>query len=168
MASATVIEEFRKQQHEITTLVRYYATSGKIRSLIQSISQMLILLSTMAVFASEIKSISSPIVGTISSLLVAFLVVVSYTWNHPHKLTVILTTSEKCRDAERAVRSTRARLEAIDDNEAMDKWTKLQETIDLATAPVERAGIGYSSYILNMAKKRVDKMTPGNRNRIVG
>ena len=158
MACDAVIEEFRSQQHEISTLVRYYPTSGQIRSVIQSISQMLILLSAMGVFASEIEGISSPVVGTISSLVVAFLVVVSYTWNHPQKLTVILTTSEKCRDAERAVRSTRVRLGTMDDSEAMDRWTKLQEDIDSATAPVERAGIGYSSLLLKKSRKRVEKI----------
>ena len=127
----------------VSTLVRYYARVGSFRSKCQTASQLILLVSSAGAFGAVMKLLPE-IVGVVCSLAIAAVAVASITWNHPNKIATILAASSGCRKAESTATLLWQDAERLSDAEALRKWQRLEDDIEAATGPVEKAGIGYS------------------------
>ena len=98
------------------------------------------------------------VVGVASSLAIAAVAVASITWNHPNKVAAILSASSGCGKAE--LRATRLWQEAerLDDATALKEWESLEDEIEAATGPVEKAGIGYSERLNRQCAEEAKKL----------
>ena len=97
-------------------------------------------------------------VGIISGLAVTLFVVVSYTWNHPHKIAAILSASEKCRIVDRQAKIVWHQLENMNDQEALARWDEIQKSLDAATAPVENNGVGFNERLNKLSGEEATKI----------
>ena len=127
----------------ISTLVRYYARAGSFRSKCQTVAQLILLVSSAGAFGAVVELLPD-VVGVICSLAIAAVAVASITWNHPNKVATILSASSGCRKAESRATLLWQDAERIDDATALREWQSLEDEIEAATGPVEKAGIGYS------------------------
>jgi hypothetical protein len=143
MASDGVKDQLWLQRWDITRCVQYYARQGRWRSLVQTFTQAFLLGSSMLALSAAFGLIP-PEIGIPTSAVTALLIVLSYTFNHPHRLAAILSASEKCRAVDKESKVVWHTLEFLSDEEAMKKWARLQEELDAATTPVERDGVGYN------------------------
>jgi hypothetical protein len=128
----------------ISTLVRYYARVGSFRSKCQTLAQFVLFISSAGAFASVVELLPN-IVGVICSVAIAAVAVASITWNNPNRVATILSASSGCRKAESRATLLWQEAERIDDATAHREWQNLEDEIEAATSPVERAGIGYSN-----------------------
>ena len=98
------------------------------------------------------------VVGVICSLAIAAVAVASITWNHPNKVATILSASSGCRKAESRATLLWQEAERIDDAEALREWQSLEDEIEAATGPVEKAGIGYSEWLNKRCAEEASKL----------
>ena len=98
------------------------------------------------------------VVGVVCSLAIAAVAVASITWNHPNKVATILSASSGCRKAESRATLLWQNAERIDDATALKEWQTLEDEIEAATGPVERAGIGYSERLNKRCAEQAKKL----------
>lgn len=147
MASESVRDQLWLQRFDITTLVRFYSREARIRSKWQNVSQVALLLSSFSAVGTALDLLPDTQAQTvlgITTLIGAFFVVTSYTWNHPLKVASILYASEQCRVVDIEAKTVWASLENKNDQQAMEDFLRLQKSLQDATVQIERNGIGYS------------------------
>lgn len=132
-----------QEMFRISTLVRYYARVGSFRSKCQTASQLILFVSSAGAFGA-VMDLLPDVVGVICSFAIAAVAVASITWNHPTKIAAILAASSGCRKAESAATLLWQDAERLSDADALRRWQSLEDEIEAATGPVEKAGVGYS------------------------
>ena len=138
--------------------VIYYAGETARRAMYGTVIQVVVLVSAFGSVSavvgvlSDVIPVGIPIFDFLLlffNLIVSFGVVMSLTWNHPHKVSQLHTTSAKCRDVLMELQNLSV---DFDDESASSVkiLSQLAEKLNQATAPIETSGIGFS-------KKRNDK-----------
>lgn len=141
----------------ISTLARYYAYVGSLRSKCQTAAQLILFVSSAGAFGA-VMDLLPDLVGVVCSLAIAAVAVASITWNHPNKVATILSASSGCRKVESRATLLWQNAERVDDATALKEWQILEDEIEAATGPVERAGIGYSQRLNRQCAEEAKKL----------
>ena len=130
------------QQYDAMRLSRYYAELSSFRLSVQIVSQVVSVIASMGAILALLQEVQWGMM--LSGVLIAVSTVVGVTWNHPARLAMIIAASTRCRELELEAAHLWQRLSWYDDARALNEADTLSKGIDVATEPVQLAGIGFS------------------------
>ena len=145
----------RNQLYATLTKSIYYTSLSSYRSSIQTVSQVVTLMSSMGAIVSLMGRWD--LVMLIFGTLIAISTSLSFTWNHPSRVTVIQSVSRKCRRLETKSDELWRALRSLDDAESLERNDRLRRKLDRVTDKVEAAGIAASEWRNNKAAKRAEE-----------
>ena len=145
----------RNQLYATLTKSIYYTGLSSYRSSVQTVSQVVTLMSSMGAIVSLMGRWQW--VMLIFGAFIAISTSLSFTWNHPSRVSAIQSVSIRCRRLETKADELWRSLRSLDDTEALACNDRLKRKLDRVTDKAEAAGIAASESRNKKAAKRAEK-----------